>query len=132
MNTSLSEQQKREIYEMYCDPNVSIKEIKDAYNVSQSTVCRVAQLMGAPARRPQNGHRKPRKSAKICPHCKHAIEVKGAKFCYICGSDVRDPKELLVERIVNIRPKLKFVPDVCRDELSKLLIDIQTELSKES
>lgn len=126
----LTEQQKKEIYELYIDPSNKVTDIASTYGVTPGAVTRTAYKLGAPARLSGGSHDVPKTRAakKTCPNCKVALEIKGARFCYMCGSDVRSPKELLIERIVGIRSKFKLMPENVREELSQLLIDIQTEL----
>lgn len=124
----LTEAQRKEIYELYLDPSVKIKDIAATYGVDISTVGAVAVKMGAPLRQPKSKYS--RKTTKKCPTCKKNIDIKDAAFCPYCGTDIRDAKELLIHRIIAMMPKIKFMPAESRDELQKLLIDIQAELKK--
>lgn len=126
-----TEQQKKEIYEMYCDKTIKIADIATAYKTDPSTVSKLARKLGAPYRSPTRGIRHTKDIAKVCPKCKKHIKIKDAIFCPYCGTDIRGPKELLIGRVNSAMPKLKFVPVIeVRDELQKLLIDIKQELSK--
>lgn len=121
--SKLTEDQKLQLLKDYND-GVRVSAIADALGITKSSVSRIAQAMGASARKTK----KVRDIYKICPKCHKHIEVKGAKFCCFCGADIRSNKELLVERITSSMTKLKYLPDDARDEMQKLLIDIKNEL----
>lgn len=134
-NTPLTEQQKQEIYELYLDPNNKVAEIASTYGVHPSTVVNTAAKLGATPRQPKSGYT-PRSGKAItikrCPNCKTAIEIKGARFCHMCGSDIRSPKELLVERIRGAVAWVKYLPEAHRDNMQKLLLDVVKALDEES
>jgi predicted amidophosphoribosyltransferase len=67
-------------------------------------------------------------SARICPKCRKTIEVKGARFCCYCGSDIRSSKELLIERIEGAMPNIIHLPINMRDDMQRLFIDVIKEL----
>lgn len=126
----VSEENKKAIYELYCDPSNSVAAIAEAYDINPSVVCRIAKRLGAPPRVARYT-RKPKNTAKVCPKCNKRIEIKDAMFCCYCGTDIRSPKELLIGRINSVIPKLKFVPvPEVKDELHKLFTDLRNELSK--
>lgn len=126
MNAKLNQTDKQGIYEAYMS-GMRVSDIAEMYGVNHSTVSSVAKALGATFRRPKV---KLTGSNKVCPNCKKAIEVKGAKFCCFCGADIRSPRELLIARIESVMPKLKFLPESDRDDMHKLLIEIRNELSK--
>ena len=132
----LTSQQRKEILDLYQDSSVGVKAIAEAYSIDPSTVCRVAIEEGASPRAPKIGEHRAMKRSKTtnvrkCNACGKSVDVAGAKFCPYCGNDIRSPKEMLTQRINAFAPKIKYLPENCRDELQNLFIDIKTELSKE-
>jgi tRNA(Ile2) C34 agmatinyltransferase TiaS len=137
-NVTLTPQQRKEIHDLYMDDSVGLREIAKAYQIDASTVSRIAKQEGATPRCPQIGANRPktrrlpvRKEAKKCKTCGKHVEIVGAKFCPYCGTDIRSPKELLTQRINAFAPKIKYLPESCRDELMNLFVDIKAELAKE-
>ena len=133
---ALTPQQRKEIYDLYADDSVGVKEIAETYSIDPSTVCRVAVQEGATLRNPKigecrTGHRKKSSNIRKCKACGKNVDIAGAKFCPYCGNDIRSPKELLIQRMNAFAPKIKYLPENCRDELQNLLMDIRAELNKE-
>ena len=122
----MNEETKRKIYEAYVNPNNRVEDIAREFKCCKRSVTHVAVEMGAEPRRP----RRARGGAKHCPKCRRRIEVKGAKFCCYCGSDMRTEKELLIERIDRARECISLLPENARDEVQRLFVDIVTELTK--
>ena len=136
-NVTLTPQQRKEILELYNDGSVGVKEIGESYSINPSTVCRIAKEEGATGRT-KTGVTRERKSrrttptVKTCGACKKKVELVGAKFCPYCGTDIRSPKEMLIQRVIAFAPKVRYLPENCRDELQNLLIDVKNELAKEA
>ena len=130
-NVTLTPQQRKEICELYSDTSVGVREIAKAYQIDPSTVCRVAKQEGSSPRVPQIGENRPKtmkvpkKDVKKCKTCGKHVEISGAKFCPYCGTDIRSPRELLAQRINAFAPKIKYLPENCRDELMNLFVDIK-------
>ena len=137
-NVTLTPQQRKEILELYKDSSVGVKEIGETYSINSSTVCRIAKEEGAVRRNSKIGESrvgKPRRTTptvKTCGTCKKKVELVGAKFCPYCGTDIRSPKEMLIQRLIAFAPKVRYLPENCRDELQNLLIDVKNELAKEA
>ena len=137
-NVTLTPQQRQEILGLYNDSSVGVKSIAEAYSIDPSTVCRIAKQEGASLRKPGIGVAREKKFkhtipvVKTCGTCKKKVELPGAKFCPYCGTDIRSPKEMLIQRIVAFAPKVRYLPENCRDELQNLLIDVKNELAKEA
>lgn len=133
---TLTPQQRKEILDLYQDSSVGVKAIGEAYSIDPSTVCRVALQEGASPRAPKIGEyraakRKTSNKVRKCNACGKSVDLAGAKFCPYCGNDIRSPKEMLIQRINSFTPKIKYLPENCRDELQNLFIDIKAELNKE-
>ena len=128
----LTIEQKKEIYEEYQDRSKTLKEIAEKYGIGTTIVSHIAvDEMGAEPRlaRSYNVKRKrPVEYKRICPECHRVVEVKGAKFCCFCGTDMRSKKELLIERIEGAMPNILHLPSSMRDGMQTLFIDIIKEL----
>ena len=122
------ERMKQDIYEAYIG-GMSVRDIGEMCGLTPSSVSRIAAKMGASGRRRRM--KVGQTTAKICAACKKVIEVNGAKFCCFCGTDIRSPREHLIERIESAMPILKYLPESVKDEVHTLFIDIRNELRKE-
>lgn len=127
----LTPAQKQEIYELYQDPSNKVGDIAKAYKIDRGDVCKIAKSLGAEGRYKMSGTRSVKAKAKICPVCRKATDLKGARYCPYCGSDIRSKKELLIDRISKAMKTTSYLPESCRDEIQKLFVDIKEELSKE-
>ena len=130
----LTIEQKKAICEEYKDHSINVNEIAERYGLSRGEVAHIAVELGAEPRRAKvyGGSRKKRTATvRACPKCRKIINVKGAKFCCFCGEDIRNNKELLIERVSKAMATIKFIPESLRDETQILFMDIIEELSKE-
>lgn len=127
----LTQEQKKAICEDYKDRSKTVNEIANKYGVSRGDVAHIAVEMGAEPRSTKKygaKHKKQGERVRICPKCHKAIDVKGARFCCFCGSDIRSDKECLIERIENAIPNILHLPVNMRDEMQILFVDIVKEL----
>ena len=120
----VTKEMKMAICEEYKDRNNRVTDIAKKYNIDQTSVIRYAVAMGAE----QRLKRKPKTTARICPKCRKTIDIKGAKFCCYCGSDIRSNKEILIERVENAMTMISFLPVNMRDEAQHLFADVIKEL----
>lgn len=121
---SLISDYKQEVY--------SIKELAVIYDLDISTIYKILRDNGVELK---SGPRRPRKSAKtahevICSKCKAKGHVKGSKFCYRCGSDIRSPKHICRDNIDKVLPLMNMVPDTARDALVSTLLEAQKLLAE--
>ena len=123
----LTQEQKYAICEEYKDSSNKVEAIAKRYGIYRYDVVNIAVELGAELRRPK----KRGATVRICPKCRKSIDVKGARFCYFCGADIRSNKEQLIERIHNAIGHIRFLPESMRDETQRLYLDIKAELSKE-
>ena len=108
----LTESQRQEIVNKYAE-GVPTKEIADAYGVDQSYVSALAN---------KGGYRRSGKyinRGKTCPNCK-AKNPPIAKYCMFCGGDVRDEKQILIEKVEALRVMTVFLPDSARSEADEI------------
>jgi 5-methylcytosine-specific restriction endonuclease McrA len=67
---------------------------------------------------------------KTCPKCHRKIALSDAKFCCYCGADMRTEKDRLIERIRKGMELVSLLPSEARDEVQRLLIDVEKEIRK--
>ena len=115
---------KMAICEEYKDRKNRVVDIAQKYKIDQTSVTRYAIAMGAEPRL----KKKLKTTARICPKCRKTIDIKGAKFCCYCGSDIRSNKEILIERVENAMTMISFLPVNMRDEAQHLFADVIKEL----
>lgn len=129
--TMLTQEQKQAIFAEYSNRENKVADIADKYGITRGEATRGAVEMGAEPRRTNYGTRwTKKKAARVCPKCRKTIDVKGAKFCCYCGSDIRSNKELLIERAEKAFRNVQLLPANARDEMQTLLLDIIAELKK--
>lgn len=125
----ITKEAKQAICEEYKDRSKTVGEIAEKFGIGRASVARIAVEMGAEPRKAKAyGKKRNGEAARVCPKCRKTIEIKGAKFCCFCGSDMRSNKELLIERIEHAAPVLLHLPENMRDDMVKLLNDIIGEL----
>lgn len=125
MNVKYSQEQRQAVYDAYVQGEKT-RVIADRYGMSTSHVTYIAKRMGAE----QRGESRPRGGKKTCPKCNKKIEVKGARFCYFCGSDIRDARDILIERVIKATELISLLPDSAKDEMQTVLKDVVEELKK--
>ena len=127
----LTQEQKIAIYEDYKDRSKTVREIAAKHGIAHIHVTRIAVEMGAEPRLAKSyGVKRKTHSPteRVCPKCRKAIDVKGARYCPFCGTDIRSKKELLIERIENAMPLIMNLPTNMRDDAQKLFSDVIKEL----
>ena len=130
---NLTQEQKKALCEDYKDRSKTVGEIAAKYGIARSCVAQIAVELGTEprcaARYGQPRERKDRvQTARRCPKCHKTIDVKGARFCYFCGTDIRTGRELLIDRVKRSMPFIHHLPANMRDDMQRLLLDIIKEL----
>lgn len=90
-------------------------EIAEKYSVSRQSASNIALRAGIQSRHSKRN--KPEHKEHVCPKCKKKIDIKGAKFCPFCGSDIRTENEILAERLTRLSHLAPLLPESKRDEL---------------
>lgn len=128
----LTQEQKRAICEEYKNPANKVTKIADRYGITRGQVAHIAVEGGAEPRNVRYGEKRTTDKAarRVCPKCHRNVDVKGAKFCCYCGSDIRSNRELLIERINKASLNIMLLPPDKRDEMLALFIAITEELKK--
>lgn len=91
----VTEEKKREIKRMLEDGR-SYTDIKETLHVGQQTIGKVKLEMKG--------------EAKICPSCKRE-STANARFCWYCGKDIRDERDLLIDKAIALRGLIVHLPE---------------------
>lgn len=118
----LTEDTKRRLLEDYNDHSKPTREIAEKYGIDRTTLARIAVEMGATPRRPNAYGKRGGGKNTVCPKCHKTIDVKGARFCCFCGSDIRTEKEILCEKIEKVISYVRFLPENMRDETRDVML----------
>ena len=102
-----------EILELY-KSGEKVTVIAAKFNTSSSYISHIANKHGLTRQT-----RKASGGAKACPRCRKKIEVKGARFCPFCASDIRSTKEIAIEKLYAIRKTVMLLPENCRAEFEE-------------
>lgn len=128
----MTEETRKAILQAYNDHKIATADIAAKYGITKAAVTKIAVEEGARPRRPKAYGKRANGKGKLCPKCHKIIEVKGAKFCYFCGADMRSAKDLLIERVDKAFEIIKFLPESFRDEIQQLFIAIIKELGSQT
>lgn len=130
-NTPVSEVEKNDIVIAY-ESGMTIRETAKVAERSPTTVAEILDSKGV-YHIARQGPRSPRQNKKkqvTCPHCKAAGHLKGAKFCYKCGHDIRTQSDILRERLGKLTADLPFLPESVRDNFYAVIQDTIDYLRK--
>lgn len=106
---------KKQILDDYNNHEIKVHDIYAKYHISGNQLGAIITEMGGQYRHPNKTGSK-NKKIKICPKCHRKIEIKGAKFCCFCGSDIREEKDLIIEKLQSIYANIILLPAEIRDE----------------
>ena len=128
----LTTETKQAILNAYNDKERKTHDIAKDFGIDPAQLTRIVVEMGGQPRRPKAmGKRDGKKGVKRCPHCHTKIDIKGAKYCFNCGSDIREPKDLLIERNRNLLQNLlKHIPETHRTEFENTILETISYLRK--
>lgn len=126
---NLTQETKISIYNDYNNNELKVSEIAERYGLLRGEVARIAVGMGAKPRTKKFGSKSGVKN-KVCPNCKKVIEVKGARFCCYCGSDIRSRLDVLIEKNKQLLNRITEFPISSRDEFRDVLLLNIEELEK--
>lgn len=114
--TKFTQEQINEILKMYEDGS-KIAEIADCYGTTHSHISYIANSNGM---RRQTAHKFTKTGGvKHCPKCHKKIDIKGARFCPFCATDIRSTKEIAIEKLYAIRKMVMLLPENCRTEFEE-------------
>lgn len=98
----LSKETERLIVELYQEGEKA-QEIQKALGISGSVMYDVLRKNNVEPRRKGNyskgGYQKKRGKTKRCPVCKATNNPANAKFCCMCGADIRSETDIVLEKL---------------------------------
>lgn len=124
----VTEQEKLDIVAAY-KSGMKLKELARVMGRSPTTVSIILEEKGE--RKIVRTGPKTKKKIVICPKCKATGNVKGAKFCYKCGVDIRTESDILRERLGKLISDFQFLPESARDNAYTVVQDAIDYLRKE-
>ena len=110
---TFTQEQINEILRMYKE-GTSLTEIATLFGTTGSNISYIANSNGL---RRQKTHSFVK--TKRCPKCHKEIDIKGARFCPFCASDIRLSAEIAVEKLYAIRKMVMLLPENCRAEFEE-------------
>lgn len=129
---TLSEDQIKEILAKYTDTNEKTEAIAAEFGLTRQTLYSLLRMNNVAWRNPGKSNSPKRGTTqKTCPKCRKKIDIKGARFCPFCASDIRSKNELLIERLNRITPYATFLPSEVCDEFISVINEVAKELEKE-
>lgn len=118
----------------YRDRSITTNEICKKYDFGAGILTDIVKQHNEPLRNPTASKPKPRNPQttqnKACPKCHKKINLKGARFCPYCGSDIRNENEILAERLSELTDLFYYVPETRRDEFVTALNQAADTLKK--
>ena len=111
-----TQEQINEILRMYKE-GTSLTEIATLFDTTNSHISYIANSNGL---RRQAAHKFSKTGGvKKCPKCHKEIDIKGARFCPFCATDIRSSAEIAVEKLYAIRKMVMLLPENCRNEFEE-------------
>lgn len=113
-------EEKAEIVRLYKE-GFSTKEIVAAVGKSDQTIYNILDKEGV--RKIAYGSKPQSKATKnlICPKCRAKGHIKGSRYCYKCGTDIRSEAVILAEKLQSLLPNVQLLPDNIRTEASDII-----------
>lgn len=130
----ITQEQKTAICEEYANRQNKVTNIATKYHLQRAEVVRIAVEMGGTPRCAKRFGKKHSQTGKpvkkrVCPKCDKRNEISDARFCYYCGSDIRTEKQICIDDLKSITPKVQFLPNGMRDEFYRAISTAIKELS---
>ncbi len=118
-------EEKKQIAAEYADRTNKVIDIRTSYGINSKTLAEIITQMGGELRLPNAHHpNKTKGNIKVCKKCHKKIDLVGARFCPFCGEDIRDEKELLIEKAQGIFPLLVHLPSNEAETTRQTISDI--------
>jgi hypothetical protein len=125
----LTADEKKFIEELYANGETSPTKIGEMIGRCPQTICNYLDAAGI---KPiQHKKSAGNKTVQKCPHCRATGHLKGARFCYRCGTDIRSESVVLAEKLRAVLGDVKLLPDNIRSEASDTIQDVIRYLEKQ-
>lgn len=98
------------------------------YGFDASTMYKRADNCGIPRQHPKMS--RGRNKFIKCTKCGNDKNIRGAKFCFNCGADIRDNILILIDKLQDALANTKFLPDGIREDVSETIREAMAEFKK--
>lgn len=119
---TLTEEMKRDIVRDYADRTMPMRDLEGKYGIPRAQIAKIAVEAGAEPRRAKAWGKRIGHKRRICPKCHEVININGARFCYVCGTDVRSETDILTERLEKVISYVRYLPENLRDEVRDTIL----------
>lgn len=113
-------EERAEIVRLY-NSGVKPADIAEAVGKCRQTISNILEAEGIIE---VNHYSRPRKATTkdtVCPKCKAKGHIKGSRYCYKCGTDIRSEAIIIAEKLQSLLPNVQLLPDNIRIEASDII-----------
>lgn len=122
-----------EAVEMY-KQGIKAKEIADTYGFNVQTLYNNLDKAGVSRQHPKKSSGIVKTintgGVKKCPKCGYRNNPKKAKFCCMCGADIRNNIDILIEKLQTALSNTCYLPDSVQRETADTIREAMLELQK--
>lgn len=123
----LTDDEKKLMEQLYADGHTT-HEIGEIVGRANQTVRNHLEAVGLlVVKHPES---KQSKTLSKCPHCHKTGHLKGARFCYNCGADIRSEEIVLAERVSDCFNVISLLPEDAANRVGDTLRDVLSYLKK--
>lgn len=109
-----------------------IKTISQEFDTDAHMILKCVDEFGVPRRRKEYASTPRKRGAKKkCPRCRKTVDIKGARWCPFCGSDIRSEAEILDEKLNKLWSIISSFPSSTADEAREIIKELSAYLKKE-
>ena len=116
---NITEEMRKQIAEDYANRENGTVYLSKKWKMTAANILKIAEAEGVEPRMKKK--RVTTNSSKTCKKCHKAIEVKGARFCPYCGTDIRSESELLIEKLEKVIGLTVLLSDNDAEEARKII-----------
>lgn len=108
------------------------RDICEAYHIPANSFYYYLKKAGVEVRNPNKKKHTTttRGGLKRCTKCGNKNNPKNAKFCFMCGADIRSNIDILIEKLQLALSNTSFLPSGVREETSETIREALNELKK--
>lgn len=125
-----TEQEKQQIFADYNDKTNKAVDVRKKWGISSGDFTVLIKGMGGQMRKPNACKPRIKNGVKVCSNCHKKIEIKGARFCPFCAADIRNEKDILLEKAQQLFSALQYAPNNESEIARQIVIDIVNYLKK--
>lgn len=126
----ISFEEKVEILKTYQNKEIKAHDIPKMYGITQQTMQAIVLELGGQLRNPNKVGARNKGKPKTCPNCRKKVDLKGARFCPYCATDLRNENEILAEKVEKLKDLWVSIPETQRDFFMQTLCEVNAVLLK--